>query len=336
MKFHILSLDAYTRVGFIIVGAFASYSLGANNIANVMGLFVSATPFGDLNLFNYFTITGAQQLFFLGGLAIAVGIFTYSYRVMLTVGDELYKITPISGLVVVLSEALVLFVFASEGLEKWLGSNGLPTIPLVPLSSTQVVIGAVIGVGIAKGGKGINYKVLSKIAFGWVVAPLAACLLALVALFVVQNVFEQKVVELTSYKITLPVIKALEQEDINTNALEPLKGRLFLGAAGFRHTLRNKSLWTEKELFKIFSFAELDSMKVDSVRAKAQCGDLISSEQFRAVCALHGRSFVHRWQLDTALVKESQEWKLQKGTGYEAVNKKIKQQYHLLYQAFQK
>ena len=52
----------------------------------------------------------------------------------------------------VLAQALVLFLFSSEGLESWLSSQGLPTIPLVPVSSSQAVIGAVIGIGLAKGG----------------------------------------------------------------------------------------------------------------------------------------------------------------------------------------
>jgi len=76
---HLLRLDVYTRYGLIIVGALASYSLGANNIANVMGLFVSAKPFTDINIINLFSVSGTQILFLLGGIAIAIGIFTYGY-----------------------------------------------------------------------------------------------------------------------------------------------------------------------------------------------------------------------------------------------------------------
>ncbi len=133
-KLHILRLDAYTRIGLVVVGAFASYTLAANNIANVMGMFVPAQPFADIAFTEWFTFTGAQQLFLVGGVAIGVGIYTYGYRVMETVGQDLYKITPITGLVVVLAESLVLFIFASEGLEKILIDAGLPPIPLVPLS----------------------------------------------------------------------------------------------------------------------------------------------------------------------------------------------------------
>jgi len=49
-KFHILHIDAYTRTGLLITGALAAYMLGANNIANVMGMFVAASPFADITL----------------------------------------------------------------------------------------------------------------------------------------------------------------------------------------------------------------------------------------------------------------------------------------------
>lgn len=191
---HLLEQDAYTRWGLLFVGAFGAYSLGANNIANVMGVFVSAEPFSDLTPVPGLTMTGTQQLFLLGSVAIGVGVVTYSRRVMETVGGDLLRLTPLAALVVVLSQSIVLFLFASKGLEQWLAGHGLPTIPLVPVSSSQAVIGAVIGVGLSHGWRQINVRVLGRIASGWVTTPIIAGLLAFVALFVVQNVFELQVV----------------------------------------------------------------------------------------------------------------------------------------------
>lgn len=57
------------------------------------------------------------------------------------------KLSPISALVVVSAHSLVLFLFASQGLEALLQRHGLPTIPLVPVSSSQAIAGAVIGIG---------------------------------------------------------------------------------------------------------------------------------------------------------------------------------------------
>jgi len=177
------------------VGAFGAYSLGANNIANVMGVFVPANPFTDLSFSTLFTLSGTQQLFLLGAIAISVGVFTYSYRMMITVGNDLFKLTPVAALVVVLSESIVLFLFASKGLETWLASNGLPTLPLVPVSSSQAVIGAIVGIVLAKKGRGVNIKLLAKISSGWVTTPIIAGVISFIALFFAQNVFEQKVVE---------------------------------------------------------------------------------------------------------------------------------------------
>jgi PiT family inorganic phosphate transporter len=193
IKIHILELDIINRFGLILVGAFGAYALGANNIANVVGVFVSANPFKNLTLGGSVVLTDTQLLFFLGAISIAFGIYTYSHRVMLTIGKDLYKLTPVSGLVVVISVSLVLFIFASQNLEQWLTSHGLPAFPLVPVSSSQAIIGAVIGIGLAKGGKGINYHILWKISSGWITTPIAACLLTFILLFFAQNVFEMQV-----------------------------------------------------------------------------------------------------------------------------------------------
>ncbi len=56
-KIHLLRIDAYTRLGLILAGAFGSYSLGANNIANVMGVFISSSPFSDISIGTLFTLT---------------------------------------------------------------------------------------------------------------------------------------------------------------------------------------------------------------------------------------------------------------------------------------
>jgi len=194
-RVHLLKQDSYNRVGLLLVGAFGAYSLGANNIANVMGVFVPANPFTDISFNSLFTLSGTQQLFLFGAIAISIGVFTYSYRVMLTVGNDLFKLTPVAALVVVLSESIVLFLFASKGLETWLASLGLPTIPLVPVSSSQAVIGAIVGIVLAKRGRGVNMKVLGKISSGWITTPVIAAVISFIALYFAQNVFEQKVVE---------------------------------------------------------------------------------------------------------------------------------------------
>ncbi len=187
-QIHVIKLDSFIRIGLIVAGAFGAYSLGANNIANVMGVFVRSAPDIELN-FGLFSLDGVQLLFLLGGLAIAVGIFTYSERVMQTVGRGILALTPEAALVVVLAQALVLFLFSSVRVSEMFVSLGLPPLPMVPVSSTQVVIGAVLGIGLVKGVREIKVKTLGGVALGWFITPLVAGVFTYFALFFVQNVF---------------------------------------------------------------------------------------------------------------------------------------------------
>ncbi len=192
-QLHLIRRDQYTRIGLLLAGAFGAYALGANNIANVMGIFVSSSPLKQLALPLGFTLNGAQILFFLGAVAISVGIFTYSQKVIKTIGNSIMKMSPIMAFVVVISQALVLFLFSSKDLYMFLQSHGIPPIPLVPVSSTQAVVGAVIGIGIAKGGRNLNWSILGKIAISWVLAPLISALICYISLFFLQNVFNMVV-----------------------------------------------------------------------------------------------------------------------------------------------
>lgn len=188
MSVHMIMADAYTRVALLLAGAFGAYSLGANNIANVVGVFIPAEPLPALQVGEYL-VSSTQQLFLLGGLAIAFGVFTYSRGVMMTVGGNLGRLSPTAAFIAVMSHSIVLFLFASRGLESWLMSHGLPTIPLVPVSSSQAVVGAIVGISILQGSSGIRWSVLGKIVTGWVVTPFAAGIICFIGLFFLQNVF---------------------------------------------------------------------------------------------------------------------------------------------------
>jgi inorganic phosphate transporter, PiT family len=102
-------------------------------------------------------------------------------------------LSPIAAWVAVVSHSIVLFLFASQGLEAFLLSHGLPAIPLVPVSSSQAVVGAVIGIAMVKGGGGFQWRVLGSIGAGWMVTPIIACGLCFVGLYFLQNVFDQTV-----------------------------------------------------------------------------------------------------------------------------------------------
>jgi len=185
---HLIRFESYVRTGLVIVGAFGAYSLGANNIANVMGVFVPAFNLNDLDL-GIITLSSSQQLFLLGGIAIATGIITYSNRVMEVVGNQIMELSSDAALVVVLAQALVLFIFSSSAFSSFIESTGLPPFPMVPVSSTQVIIGSIIGIGLYKGARNINFRIVGDIAKGWILTPVASGLIAFFSLFFVKNIF---------------------------------------------------------------------------------------------------------------------------------------------------
>ena len=191
-KIHLILLDSYIRWGLIAAGAFGAYSLGANNVANVIGVFIGHAP-NILLDFGLFRIGGSQLLYLLGGISIALGIMTYSRKIIQTVGKGIMDLSAEAAIVVVLAQSLVLFIFSSTTLSNAFVAIGLPAIPMVPVSSSQVVVGAIIGIGLLRGIQEVRLKTLGGILLGWVLTPILAGLISFFGLFFVQNVFKQKV-----------------------------------------------------------------------------------------------------------------------------------------------
>ena len=191
---HILRQDLAVRLGMVLTTALGGFALGANNMANVVGVFVDSCIFTPLKLGSFYTLSGVQVLFLLGALAACVGVFTYSQKAIKTVGKNVLSFSPVVAWIVILSQSLVLILFSSQGLEDFLISIGLPPLPAVPVSSTQAVIGAIVGIGLAKGGKGIKWSLVLRLMSGWVASPLIAFVLSYITLSFMENVFRQAVV----------------------------------------------------------------------------------------------------------------------------------------------
>lgn len=334
-KPHLLELDATTRLCLLAAGAFGSYSLGANNIANVVGVFVPDNPFRELHVLGL-TVTGAQQMFGLGGLAIAVGVFTYSERVMKTVGSGLLHLSPLAALVVVLAHSITLFLFASEGLEHFLASRGLPTFPLVPVSSSQAVVGAIIGIGLLKGGKGIRYGALGEISLGWVTTPLVAGVTAFVMLFVVENVFDRHVYRDVSYRVDTAVIEKLADEGITDPGLHQLRDRTRVNSERLQRDLKRGTKLDTREILAVIDHAQLGLWYVDpAVVARGLDREWFTPGQIAAVRELSGRSYERRWRLRDDLAAASREWRPLPATKLNRIrNNELELKLEFLEQAF--
>ena len=159
MNLNIFQSDMLLKLCLILAGSYGAYALGANNVANVTAVFVGA---GMLSL-------SAATL--IGGLSIALGVLTFSRGVMETVGKKLVRLDPFSALVVVLAEAITVHIYALIG---------------VPVSTSQAVIGAVLGVGIIKGVNTIRRRTLVNIFLAWFITPFVASTLALFLDFVIH------------------------------------------------------------------------------------------------------------------------------------------------------
>ncbi len=135
-----------------IAGAYGAYSLGANNVANVTGAFVGV-------------LLSVNSAALIGGLAIAFGILTYSKKVMLTVGKRIIELDYFSSLISILAEALTVWIFAIIG---------------VPVSTSQAVVGGVLGAGLARGTNLANKRMLIRIFLGWVQTPVISGVVSIV------------------------------------------------------------------------------------------------------------------------------------------------------------
>ncbi len=137
--------------GIILAGCYGAYSLGANNVANVTGVYVGAGLLTE------------EFAAVLGGVSIALGSLTYSKKVMETVGKGIVPLDPFSALVALLAEAFTLHLFTQVG---------------VPVSSSQAIVGAVVGVGLVGDVQTVSLKMLAKIGMGWIMTPVSAGVLA--------------------------------------------------------------------------------------------------------------------------------------------------------------
>jgi len=153
--------DSGLRALLIIAGSYGAYALGANNVANVTGPFVGG-PEG-------LSPTAATLI---GGSAIALGVITYSRNVMMTVGKKLVPLDAFTAFVAILSEAITVHIFAVIG---------------VPVSTSQAIVGAVLGIGLVKGAKTINRRTVLRILFGWIGTPAISA--AIVGLLILAGSF---------------------------------------------------------------------------------------------------------------------------------------------------
>ncbi|MCM8761994.1 MAG: anion permease [Candidatus Omnitrophica bacterium] len=143
---HFMTYDRLVRNLLILSGIYGAYSLGANNVANVTGVFYRS---GILDI---------KQSLIIGGISISLGALTASKGVIFTVGRRIIPVDAFSAFIAVLAHSITLHIYAHIG---------------VPVSSSQAIVGAVFGIGVVKGMHTVNKKTILKIISGWFFTPVA-------------------------------------------------------------------------------------------------------------------------------------------------------------------
>jgi PiT family inorganic phosphate transporter len=134
-------------IGIFASGCYAAYCLGSNGVGNVTGVYVGSG------------LLSPRMASLLGGLSIAFGVLTYSRKVMKTVGKGIVPLDPFSAFIAVFSEAATLHLFTQLG---------------VPVSSSQAIVGAVLGVGMVRDFRTVSPRMLAAIGIGWFFTPISA------------------------------------------------------------------------------------------------------------------------------------------------------------------
>jgi PiT family inorganic phosphate transporter len=127
------------------------------NVANVTGVFYGA---GLLSI---------KSAALIGGVSIALGILTFSKGVIKTVGKGIVKLDGYSALIVVLSNAVTVHIYAVVG---------------VPVSTSQAVVGAVLGIGLLKRAEALRKRAILGVFSGWIATPFTAALVSMFIYFV--------------------------------------------------------------------------------------------------------------------------------------------------------
>ncbi len=164
--------DNFIKAGYLIAGILGSFSIGLNSSANVTALYFDPHYTGGqaANL-----LTDATLAAGLGGIAIAIGALTYSRKIMMTVGGGIADISQMDGFIVIIAMSLTVVIMG-----KMLG---------IPVSTSQAMVGSVIGAGLTKGGGAVHFGVIKKIGLAWVVSPTVAGTLTYAIAFLTSGYF---------------------------------------------------------------------------------------------------------------------------------------------------
>lgn len=171
-KAHFYTVEKVFGVLMVVTACGMAFAHGSNDVANAIGpvaAIVGVAQTGE--------VTSRSALPFwilaLGGGGIVIGLATFGRHVIATVGHRITQLTPSRGFAAELAAATTIVIASGTGL---------------PISTTHTLVGAVLGVGVARGIEAIDLRVVGRILVSWIVTIPAGALLAILFFFIFSNV----------------------------------------------------------------------------------------------------------------------------------------------------
>lgn len=172
--FHFASVERIFTVLMVVTACAMAFAHGSNDVANAIG--PMAAVLGIVQSGGEVAQKSALPfwILLLGGGGIVAGLLMYGQRVMRTIGKQITELTPSRGFACELSAATTVVLASGVG---------------IPVSTTQTLVGAVLGVGLARGIAALNLYVVRKIFLSWIVTLPVGAFLSIIIFFFLKGVF---------------------------------------------------------------------------------------------------------------------------------------------------
>lgn len=165
--FHFATVEKIFGVLMIVTACAMAFAHGSNDVANAVGPVAAVISIAQTGEVTQSSVVSPWVLV-LGGVGIVIGLATYGHRVIATVGTRITNLTPSRGFAAGLAAATTIVLASGTGL---------------PISTTHTLVGAVLGVGLARGITAINLQVVGKIFMSWIITVPAGAFLSVVFFF---------------------------------------------------------------------------------------------------------------------------------------------------------
>jgi PiT family inorganic phosphate transporter len=168
--FHYATVEKVFGVLMVLTACCMAFSHGSNDVANAIGPVAAVVSVAQTGVVAQKSAV-APWLLLLGGFGIVIGLATYGQRVMVTIGEKITHLTPSRGFAAELAAATTIVVASGTGM---------------PISTTHTLVGAVLGIGFARGIAAIDVGVVRGIFLSWVITVPAGAILAVFFYYVLR------------------------------------------------------------------------------------------------------------------------------------------------------